>query len=215
MTGSIRGPRRAAVLLAGAAVATTLLVSGCSTGQIAQTADMAPHISGVNAQTADNIFQVRNLSVVYRNIDGYPAGENAPLEVALFNESQESVTVRVTSSSARSVVLTGRTTPSPEATGSPSTTASTGTPSPEASAAVPDGRPAEIQIPAGGFVLLDRSTGSWLELVGLNAPLRTGGVVDLVFDFNGQRVETLTPVALPFTPAPLATPVTGPEGGHS
>lgn len=79
MTRSIRRPRRAALLLGGAATAAALLLSGCGTGQIAETAAMRPTVSGVNTETADNAFKLRNLAVVYKDTKGYPAGSDAPL----------------------------------------------------------------------------------------------------------------------------------------
>ncbi|GAB3967735.1 hypothetical protein [Plantactinospora veratri] len=219
-------------MLAGTATAATLLLSGCGAGQIAETAAKVPTSVGTNAQSADNNFKVRNLSIDYLNTQGYPAGADAPMNVGLFNDSGEAVTVRVSSAGARAVVLAGAAggtasaspsattgSPSPEATsgspspgGSPSATPTEGAvaPSPTASPT----RPAEIQIPARGFVILDETTGSWLQLSGLTEPLPPGGNIELTFDFGGTQVPVQAPVAVPLTPAPVATPVVGEDEGH-
>jgi hypothetical protein len=216
VTRSIRRPRRAAVLLGGAALAGALLVSGCGTGQIAETANRRPTTVGLDAQTADNRYQVRNLSLVFPGVEGYPAGGNAPLEVGLFNETKQPVTVRISTTGARSIVLldkasatTAPVTPTESPESSPSGGEATPAPSPE-----PAGRPAEIHLPAYGHVLLGQTHGEWLELIGLNQGVRTGGTVNLVFDFGGNIIETNAPIALPLTPVPPATPVTGGDGGH-
>ncbi|MEO3817416.1 hypothetical protein [Plantactinospora sp. B24E8] len=235
MTGSIRGAWRATAVLAGTAAATTLLLSGCGAGQIAETAARVPTSVGNNAQSADNQFKVRNLSIDYLSTTGYPAGADAPLTVTLFNDSDKPVTVRVSSEGARTVVLAGAasgspTTPppanptptaaeSPNPGGSPSGDA--GSPSPGGSAsptatttptAAPE-TPAEIQIPARSFVLLNKPTGRWLQLNGLAAALPPGASLPLVFDFGGTPVQTQAPVAVPLQPAPVATPVIEEGGG--
>jgi hypothetical protein len=246
VTRSIKGPQRRLTLLLGAATATTLLMSGCGAGQIAETAGMAPTISGVNLQTADNSFKIRNLAVSYLNTKGYPAGGNAPLELTLFNDSEQPVTVRVSTTSARTVELAGgpANAISPSSTGAPGangehtasaspepsgSAAPTGSAAPGAAATptaaatpsavptqpAPAGAPASIQIPPGGFVILNQSAGSFLQLTGLNEALAPGQSVELIFDVNGTRLQTQAPVAVPLTPAPAATPEhQGAEGGH-
>ena len=223
MTRSIRVPRRAGVLLAAAAAGTTLLMSGCGAGQIAETAAMRPTSVGANAQSADNTFKIRSLSVDYLNTEGYPAGGDAPLNVVIYNDSGAAVTVRVSTESARSVVLAGGSaaTPTPAGTTSASPSPSerssaspSGSAGPTPTAAAPAGAPAEIKIPSAGFVVLNKGAGSWLQLIGLTAPLRPGESVQLRFDFNGTPIDTPAPVAVPQTPAPPATPVVGDEGGH-
>ncbi|MGI5212989.1 hypothetical protein [Plantactinospora sp. CA-290183] len=250
MTRSIRGARRATVVLAGTAVATTLLLSGCGAGQIAETAARQPTTVGANAQTADNLFKVRNLFIDYLNTTGYPAGGNAPVSVALFNDSGVPVTVRVSAEGAQSVVLAGQVsgTPMPvgtlsggpvpsgaasvtpsaspsatpgEPAGSPSASpegSPSGSPSAAGSASpsaqAPAGAPPEVQIPAGSFIVLTRTLGSWLQLNGLAAPLPPGASIPMTFDFNGAQVVVAAPVAVPQTPAPVATPEAEVGGGH-
>ncbi|MEO3925387.1 hypothetical protein ABGB07_16180 [Micromonosporaceae bacterium B7E4] len=238
MTRSIRGARRAATVLAGTATAATLLLSGCGAGQIAETAAKVPTSVGTNAQSADNTFKVRNLSIDYLNTRGYPAGADAPMNVGLYNDSGEAVTVRISSAGARAVVLAGASAaPTPAGTVSPSPSPTTGSPSPEATSGSPEPGgspsatptegaaatpsptasptlPAEIRIPAGGFVILNRTVGNWLQLSGLTEPLPPGGSVELAFDFGGTQVPVRAPVAVPFTPAPVGTPVVGENEEH-
>lgn len=237
MTRSIRGARRAAAVLAGTAASATLLLSGCGTGQIAETAAKVPTSVGANAQSADNTFKVRNLSIDYLSTQGYPAGGDAPLNVALYNDSGQPVTVRISTSGARAVVLAGTpAAPTPAGTTSPSPSPATtsASPSPEVTAGspTPDGSasatpsetasatpsptasptlPAEIRIPAGGFVILNKTAGSWLQLAGLAGPLPPGASVPLVFDFGGTQVASPAPVAVPVTPAPTGAPLGGEE----
>jgi hypothetical protein len=244
VTRSIMRSCRAGVLLVGAAAAATLLLSGCSAGQIAQTAAKASAIPGVNADlnTADGTYQIRNLLITYKDTKPYPVGANAPLSVAIFNVTGKEVTVKVTTDGARSVVLarSGATpTPTqPAATSTPSVGPSptpsntlqpsegatesqspraTGSPQPVPSATVqaPSGAPATFRIPANSFIVLNPSVGNFLQLEGLNAALRTGQKVNLVFDFDGKQLTAGAPVSPPLSPAPVASPVNkDAQGGH-
>jgi hypothetical protein len=249
---SIRGARRGAVLLAGAAT-TGLLMSGCGAGQIAETANVQPAVPGVNVQTADGLFKVRNAVVEYPDPLGYPSGGDAPLSMALYNDSAQPVTVTVTTDSAEAIVLVDTTAtpaptpspttaaspdaspdpagtptgeppatptvePSPDASGRPDPSASpdaTGSPDPTGPAsptAPPAGAPAQIEIPALGYVLLNDETGRILQLVGLDTALAPGRSVNLTFEVNGERLETPVPVAVPLSPAPRGSLPVGDEG---
>lgn len=220
MTRSIRGARRAGLLLAGAA-ATLLLASGCAAGQIAETANKAPGVPGLNVELRTpegGSYKVRNLLIAYPGLNGYPAGGNAPVEVAIFNDTSEPVTVTVTSSDARAVLLTGGQAPSPSPTtaaptGSPGTP-SPGTASPTARSVTPTPqvveRPARLQIPPRSFVTFSDNTDQQIQLTGLNRALKAGGSVNLIFDFGDGRQITAQPsVRVPLTPVPAATPVVG------
>ncbi|MFY1674771.1 hypothetical protein ACN27G_33355 [Plantactinospora sp. WMMB334] len=248
MTRSIGGARRAAAVLAGTAAGAALLLSGCGAGQIAETAERIPTNLGVNAESPDNNYLVRNAFVGYPGTAGYPAGANAPMSVTLYNETGEPVTVRVGSTAAGGVTLTGPSaapspgggapaSPSPEATagspapdataGSPAPDATAGSPSPEATqespspggspsadstAAPAPATPAEIQIPAHGFVVLNQETaGRWLQLTGLAEALPPGHSIQVTFDFGGTQVPVQVPVTVPLEPAPPGTPVVGGE----
>lgn len=212
MTRSIRGSRRMAALLAAAAA--TLLVSGCGAGQIAETALKTPTVPGTNPdlRTADGLFKVRNLLLAYPGVEGYPAGGNAVVEVAIFNESANPVTVTISSDSARSVVLTSTATPSPTApTAPPGATQDPLLPPTEPA---PAAEPARIEIPAYGYAVFSSTSARQLQLVGLNQAVRAGQSVNLVFDFNGQQLSAQAPVRVPLTPAPKPTPEDI-GGGHS
>jgi hypothetical protein len=233
VTRSISAPRRAAMLLAAMGAAGAMLVSGCGAGQLAHTAGDVSAVPGVNAQVnaKGGAYLIRNLVVTYRGTEGYPAGSDALLEMAIFNDTDEPVTVTVSTDSARSVVLTGATTlppppaatptpggPEASATGGPEvsptehptatrTPRPTGSPQPLPTASVaPAGSPS-IDIPARSFALLNRTGGQFIQLRGLHEELRPGETVNLQFDFNGQRLATQVPVTVPLSPAPVAPPV--------
>lgn len=242
MTRSIRASRRAALLLAAVGAAGTLLVSGCGAGQIAQTANMAPSVPGVNADVAaeGGSYSVRNLVVAYPNPEGYRSGSNAPLEMVLINDTDKPVTVTFGTDSARSLVLAGASalptppagaptpggteasasggadvdpTDQPTATRTPPPTGSV-QPLPTASFEAPAGASPRIEIPARSSVLLNRTGGRFLQLEGLNEELRPGQSVNLQFDFGGQRLSTRVPVTVPLSPAPVGSPVVEGEEGH-
>lgn len=228
MTRSIRGSRRAALLLAGTA-ATGLLVSGCGTGQIAETANKQPSVQGVNVQTPDNAYKVRGLYVEYPGPGGYQAGANAPLNAVIYNDSPNPVTVTVTTDSAREVVIASSSagasaaasaSPSesalPPEPASPSDSASPSeSESPAASPSAPAGEPARVDIPAFGYVQLNVSGGRFLQLVGLHQRRLVGESVNLVFDFgNGKTIRTVAAIGVPLTPAPQPSPIIEREGAH-
>ncbi|GGL03019.1 hypothetical protein [Mangrovihabitans endophyticus] len=88
---------RAAALLAGTATVAVVTLSGCSAGQVAETSLKKPSVYGLNAASSDGSVLVRDLAVVYNGTSGYPAGGDAPLEVNLFNQTSEAITVLVSS----------------------------------------------------------------------------------------------------------------------
>ncbi|MEU7802142.1 hypothetical protein AB0B10_23020 [Micromonospora arborensis] len=135
MTRSIRGSRRAALLLSGIA-ATGLLASGCGTGQIAETALKEPSVQGVSLTTNNGSFSVRGLLVDYPGTEGYRAGQDAPLSAVIYNDSKQTVTVTITTESARDVRISGGSaSPSPSASESvPTSQSPSGSPSPSTSA---------------------------------------------------------------------------------
>lgn len=241
MTRSIRGSRRAALLLAGTAAAASLLLSGCGAGQISETAKKIPSVQGINVQTPDNLYAVRGLYVQYPGPEGYHAGGNAALNMVIYNDSRSPVTVTVTTESARDVVLAGgvpsgaQASPSESATepmsASPSPTEPSGSASPSALLPAPANpsasesaaptEPARIEIPALGYAQLNSNAGRFLQLVGLNEDLLSGQQVVLTFDFgNGKTIKTPAPVGVPLTPAAIPSPIihpreeAGTEGGH-
>jgi hypothetical protein len=125
------GTRRAALATGVAAVAAVAL-AGCSAGQVAETSLKNPSVYGVNAESSDGSVYIRNLAVAYAGTTGYPAGADAPLQVGLYNQTKQAITVLVSSQpltsapekagivSANSVGLTGGTaTPSTPTTAIP------------------------------------------------------------------------------------------------
>jgi hypothetical protein len=220
-------------LLAGAAMATALLASGCGTGQIAETAEKVAAVPGASGDVTSNdgSFSVRNALVVYHG-DGYKAGDNVPLDLRIFNNSGKTVTVTVTSPDAKSVALAAgaKGTPAPSASPSESpasTPSATATPSGEpTSSATPSAtpsaeptptaeapaRPASVQIAPGSFAALTSSGQQVIELVGLNEELKPGESVELVFDFAGTKLTLAVPMAVPLTPVPRGSAEVAEEG---
>ncbi|MER7459707.1 hypothetical protein [Micromonospora sp. NPDC126480] len=228
MTRSIRGSRRAALLVSGVAATTGLLLSGCGTGQVSETANKVPSVQGVNAETANGEYAVRGLLLAFPGTDGYEAGANAVLNAVIYNDSPNPVTVTVTTEDAREVVVTATdataapaapsptespsATPSPEGTASPGPDATpTGSPSPTASAT----QPAQIDIPALSYVQLNTEGQQVLQLIGLDESLRSGQNVFVTFDFgDGNTITAPAPVAVPLTPAAPPSPIIEREGGY-
>ncbi|ASW57002.1 hypothetical protein [Plantactinospora sp. KBS50] len=238
MTRSISRARRAALLLAGGAtVATTLLLAGCGAGQIAETAKIEPAISGVNVQSDDGSFKVRDLGVDYLDTAGYRAGGDATVHAVLYNDGQTAISVRISSSSAASVVLAtgpapsavpgadqvtqvpGGASASPGAStsaGAPSTPfpgglPGTGTPSPSTSTepgAGPDATASVPAVPAGPAVIQIPAHG--FVVLGRNAGsyLRLVGLTSALAP--GQAVQLTFEVngQQITTPAPVAVPLT-------
>jgi hypothetical protein len=79
-----------------------------------------------------------------------------------------------------------------------------GTPQPDVTptSLPPAGSPANFEIPAGGYLILTRAAGSYLQLVGLNKPLTFGDTVSMTFDFGGSTLDTIVTMTPPLTPLP-------------
>ncbi|MGN9775930.1 hypothetical protein ACTMS0_09155 [Micromonospora sp. H33] len=211
MTRSIRGSRRAALLLSGVAAATGLLLSGCGAGQVAETANKEPSVQGVNLQTKNGAYAVRGLLVAFPGVEGYKAGANAVLNAVIYNDSPNPVTVTVTTDDAREVVITGAGATT-GATGSPTPNES---PSESPSPSAPAAQPARIEIPPLSYVQLNTEGRQVLQLIGLEESLRSGQNVFVTFDFgNGNTVTGPAPVAVPLTPAAPPSPIIEREGGY-
>ncbi|RKN38846.1 hypothetical protein [Micromonospora endolithica] len=230
MTRSIRGSRRAALLLSGMAATTGLLLSGCGAGQVAETANKEPSVQGVNVSAGNGEYAVRGLLIEFPGVEGYQAGANATLNAVIYNDSESPVTVTVTTDSAREVVITGGTpsaipsaSPSQSPSDSPSETAAasaSATPSEPASEspsasgsaspsappsvietpAAPAGQPARIEIPPLSYVQLNTEAQQTLQLIGLDESLRSGQNVFVTFDFGNGASVTGA--------APVAVPLT-------
>src|SRR5690349_23300089 len=90
------GTRRAA-LATGVATLAAIALAGCSAGQVAETSLKNPSVYGVNADSPDGAVFIRNLAVAYNGTTGYPAGADAPLQLGLYNQTKQPVTVLISS----------------------------------------------------------------------------------------------------------------------
>lgn len=215
-TGIVHGRRLAAAALAVAALA---FVAGCSAGRITQTDTTVAAIPGADleVEAPGGRILVRNAHVVYPGTEGYPRGGSAPLELRIFNDTQEPVRlVAVTSSRGQVVLARG-------GSASPSPTATAGTPAPTGSptSQTPTGTSINIEIPAFGFVTLAPDADQHLQIVGLTEALSPGQSVTLTLRFsNGVTISDVqVPVTTPRSPAPRSPlPIQhegeGAEGGH-
>lgn len=220
------GTRRA-TLTTGAAALAAIALTGCSAGQVAETALKKPSVYGVNAESSDGSVFIRNLAVAYDGSAGYASGDDAPLQLGLYNQSRQAVTVLISSRpatgadgkdsvvSARSVGLTGGAAASPEP--SESKPAETGnepsanpspseSPSAQPSATGAATRPARIEIGPLGAVTFLPEDAEKLLASGLTGKLLPGQSINLVFEFsNGAKQLVLqAPVAIPASPASRA-----------
>jgi copper(I)-binding protein len=148
----IRGTARAA-LLATAVLGTALAVSGCSSGQISQTARMMPAVPGANSTPTpggDPSIQLRNVTLVYPGVDGYRQGATAPLQLHIFNTGERPVTlVQVTTDAASAVTMTGGAVPSGTAFPPPAASASVSALPSETPSQSERGLPPESASPSG------------------------------------------------------------------
>jgi hypothetical protein len=213
---------RRAALVAGVATVGVIALAGCSAGQVAETAMLETPISGVNAQNADGSVYVRNAQLEYNGIKGYAKGENAPLELSLFNQSEEEVTVSIASGpteepqvvSAAQVGFLSTPTAAP-ATAVPETSGSasadpSAAPTPT-SAPSPVVTPAQIKIAPLGQALYRSTDPDKLQVIGLSDAVRPGEKVHLVFHFSNGAPDLIiqAPIATPLTPASRAPGATG------
>jgi hypothetical protein len=237
------GTRRVA-LAAGAAMAAVIALAGCSAGQVAETAMLKAPVSGLNTQSPDGSLLIRNLQVVYNGSDGYATGEDAPIEVGLFNQTQQSITVLISSSpqqdaggsvvSARQVGLSGgaaAASPSanPEPTGGSSASANSGLPSEQVEApsagasdtpsapSTPTAaplEPARITIPALSNVTFLPGGKQSLVAQGLSGQLRPGFALALTVEVSTGN-QPLQVIAPFAIPASPASRAPGIEGENS
>jgi outer membrane murein-binding lipoprotein Lpp len=198
------GTRRA-VQVAGAATVAVIALAGCSAGQTAETSELKTAVSGLNAETSDGNLLVRDLQVAYNDPKGYPANGTAPIEVSLFNQSPNTITVTI-SSKPQQEVHAGIV--SAQQVGLVDAVASLN-PLPSSSASPAAPQPAKFTIPAhGSKSFLPGATPS-LQAVGLSDALAAGGSLALVFESSSgaKPLQVLAPVAVPLSPAPRASGV--------
>jgi len=206
------GTRRVA-LLAGAATVAVVALAGCSAGQVAETSLKKSSNQGVNAQNTTGSVLIRNLAVSYNGPAGYQPGANAPIEVNLYNQTTNAITVEVTSGppasgapdagvlTAKEIGVLGGT---PSAADSPSPTPSD---SASTTPTEPAAQPARITIgPLGSVTFLPGDTET-LEAIGLNGKLVPGNQLSLIFKFSDGSADlpVLASVATPLSPAPRAS----------
>ncbi|MET0425886.1 MAG: hypothetical protein ABW046_18595 [Actinoplanes sp.] len=198
----------------GAATVAVIALAGCSAGQVAETAILKTPISGLNTESPDGGLQIRNLQVVYNSPTGYPAGSSAPLQVSLFNQTEQAITVLISSApqgdyvSAEQVGLVGAgaaAAPSgePSAPALPDPSASAAAP---AAPARPAAQPARFTIkPHGSETFLPGGDQS-LQVIGLSDVLRPGSALNLVFEVStsSQPLTVQAPFEMPLSPASRA-----------
>jgi hypothetical protein len=225
------GTRRVAQA-AGAAMIAVIALAGCSAGQVAETALLKAPVSGLNTQSPDGKLLIRNLQVVYNGPDGYEAGSSAPLEVSLFNQTQEPLTVLISSAAPASkapglVSAEQIGVGSASAAASPSTEPSTG-PTPDPSAATPDpsasgasapasAEPTGSALPPAKFTIAPLSSQTFLDgdeptlvATGLSGALKPGFSLTLTVEVQGgQALQVLAPIMVPTSPASRAPGVEG------
>ncbi|GAA4594168.1 hypothetical protein BJY16_001238 [Actinoplanes octamycinicus] len=211
---------RRAALVAGVATVGVIALAGCSAGQVAETALLDTPIAGVNAQAVDGSVFVRNAQVQYNGTEGYAKGENAPLELSLYNQTEAEVTVSITSEpavnqpnvvSAQQVGFVTKPAPSataavPETSGKPSSSANPSAPATPAAEPSPVVTAAQIKISPLGEALFRPTDANKLQVIGLSDRLRPGQTVNLVFHFSNGAADLplQVPVAIPLTPASRA-----------
>jgi hypothetical protein len=97
------GTRRA-VSIAGAATVAVVALAGCSAGQVAETANKNPSVYSVNLENSDKSVLIRGLAITYNGSAGYAQGDSAPIELNLYNETRQPITVTITSAPAPGLV---------------------------------------------------------------------------------------------------------------
>lgn len=241
--GARRAHPRLALAAVAAGVGAVLGLSGCSAGQVTQTASQVAPVPGTDATFGP--IALRNLVIEYNGPEGYAAGSDAPLVVRIFNDGAEPVTLTgVTADKAAAVNLVGTpevvtpttsptlptTTESASPEDSPTGEASPGTdespspdespeptasPSPTPTPTTPAAQPISITIPPQSYVLLvpGASEAGHLVLVGLTEAILPGESVTLTFTFDDG---TTAVVEVPLAPPVGAVPRATPvyEPGH-
>lgn len=239
MTRSVAGRHRTGRLATAsvgiAAVAATLVLSGCSAGQVAETSQIVSAVPGGSARIvvpnptdANSAILVQNVTVAYNGPTGYAAGQNAPIAMRIINQTESPI--RVTPGDAALVNDTRRggtsATPTETPTGG---TGSVGTPlgslawggggAPLIAGSASPARPAspgptapgafELVIPAGSIAILAPGTpGSprYMQISNLSQAVSPGDTVALNITFNVLGGPGAGDFAASLT-APIAPPL--------
>jgi copper(I)-binding protein len=198
-------------VLAGLVVVGGLVLAGCGSGQIAQTAQMKPTVDGQQAQVG--ALAIRDAALDYPAGGVYERGSDARLRMIVVNSGirpdvltsvSSPVATDVTISEAGSAEAAGGATPEPSASESasasatPSDTASgtasgTATPSAPTPSPTPSPTPqnARIAIPPNNYVSF-REDGPRVMLTGLTQPLRPGQNLRVTLTFQRAGSVTMT-----------------------
>lgn len=100
------GRARLAAAGVGATLIALLCTAGCSTGQIAETAQETSAVAGVNAQVGS--IDLRDVGIAAPQNGLYRAGENAPLTFTLVNNGGSADTLTsISTDAASSVAISG------------------------------------------------------------------------------------------------------------
>lgn len=181
--------RRVAALAAAAAV--VLGLSACvdeSPSPPPGTGDQYANV-GMSATSADHSVAVRDAYLLDPGPDGYQPGSSAALELRLWNNTTENISlVSAVAADGVPVELVGG---SGEGTGT----------------AWPTSAAFDVVIPGGGNIPLGQGYGRYLQLTCVSAELPTGAFVAVTFEFsNGATVSANVPVG-PELPGGEAKPV--------
>lgn len=214
----LRFNRTAAV--GAALIAASLALSGCATGQQAQTANETSVVDGVGATVG--AIDIRDASVVSPSGPSYGVGANAFLQMSIINNAgTDDSLVSVTSSSAAQVLLfpnlaatfprielsSEAATPSGSAVASPLGSATGTASAPPTGVSVPTGDSAtssappppvstspvsSLDLPAGGVVKIGNTSSSKIiQLDGLTSALFPATTIRLTFTFAHAGAVTL------------------------
>jgi hypothetical protein len=187
-------------LLAASAVGAAALLSGCSSGQVSQTASVVAPVAGISVDTGP--LAIRDAVVAYGGPEGYPAGGTAPLVIRIFNNVPTGQALRLTGARLTGditgrVVLLG---------GQPATGA--GTP-----AAVPSGGPAVASAPPGssasGSARPSASASATRSPAGGSAPASPSPTRSASATASGPAGNPAISVAIPAGGYALLVPGTG------
>jgi hypothetical protein len=221
-----------AAALAGVTVAAAAAVSGCSTGQVNQTAYMDPAIAGVNQSFEVNApddqsggsISLRDMLVTYDGTEGYKKGGDAPLQVGIFNDTTGTLKVTITAPGTAEAVTfkagapTQATSPEPKPSPSEPAASASASAKPGASASAqpepseapkPPSGPATFTIPSGDFVMLAPQYGKFLLLQGLSKDVKPGdtiGGVTFKFELDNGLQVVQQPAAVAPEPSPSGSP---------
>jgi hypothetical protein len=204
------GTRRA-VQVTGAATVAVLALAGCSAGQTAETSLLETPVSGLNTASPDGGLLIRNLQVAFGDSAGYPANSTAPIELSLFNQTEQPLTVTI-SSAAQTTVTSGIVSAQQIGlSGSPA--GSSAAPSPSDSAAPADAsalQPAKITIDPLGSASFLPGGSQTMQAVGLSNRLAPGSSLALTFQVGtAAPLNVLAPIAIPLSPASRGPAVQG------